>query len=58
MMNDTPLRAARVRDQGAPAEAGRSDIIDGGEPTAGAGAAATTGCSESVDDATLSFVVG
>ena len=36
MMNDTPLRAARVRDQGAPAEAGRSDTIDGGESTTGA----------------------
>ena len=64
MMNDTPFtRREEKRDQGAPAEAGRSDTIDGGEPTAGAagsvvGAASATGCSESVDDATLSFLAG
>ena len=61
--------AARGKDQGAPAEAGRSDTIDGGEPTtAGAEAGSATGGSvsnsvsgtgsESVDDATLSFLAG
>jgi len=60
MMNDTPLRG-RGGDQGAPAEAGRSETIDGGEPTAAGsvvGAASATGCSESVDDATLAFFGG
>ena len=60
MMNDTPFtRREEKRDQGAPAEAGRSDTIDGGEPTGPVvGAASATGCSESVDDATLSFLAG
>ena len=61
MMNETPFTRRGRGNQGAPAEAGRSDTIDGGEPTAAGsvvGAASATGCSESVDDATLSFLAG